>query len=327
MARGQRGGTATDETPDVQNTEAPAEVTPTEAPAEGTTDNTENTEAPAAAEAPKDEFSLDTFTEKVNEATSNADTTTGDVATAFIEAVTQAYRELPTKGRKAAKKAIADGLRDAVNDRNMPKARALMMLNDALTEGAAGTKAPAKPVDPTEAFVDQAVALTLARAVFISEVPEGVKENWRDLAKERVTTLEAQIPTYRDYLKAKAERKDGDAEVAEPEGLSDVVKAAFKLATGKGAGLKRKVAGGAARPAFQGEKRDIAKHIQSAFADKAPGDFLSVADIRNHKSDEYGDDAPSSGAISSRLFPASGKVTVSGVRPGEKDGKKGAFKA
>ncbi|MEV1288752.1 DUF262 domain-containing protein [Micromonospora sp. NPDC049679] len=75
-------------------------------------------------------------------------------------------------------------------------------------------------------------------------------------------------------------------------------------------------------------RRDIAAHIVSAFA-AAPADtFLTTTQIRNHRSDEYGDEFPSAGAIAARLFPATGRCTVPGVEPSVNErGVRGARKA
>lgn len=74
-------------------------------------------------------------------------------------------------------------------------------------------------------------------------------------------------------------------------------------------------------------RRDIAAHIGSAFFSQPSGAFLTVNEIRNHRSEEYGDEFPSAGAISARLFPATGRCTVSGVEPGVNErGVRGARK-
>ncbi|MFC8616587.1 DUF262 domain-containing protein [Micromonospora purpureochromogenes] len=76
------------------------------------------------------------------------------------------------------------------------------------------------------------------------------------------------------------------------------------------------------------QRRDIGAHIISAFTSLAPGVFLTINQIRNHRSDEYGDEFPSAGAISARLFPLTGRCTVPGVEPGVNErGVRGARKA
>ncbi|WP_328347202.1 DUF262 domain-containing protein [Micromonospora sp. NBC_00421] len=75
-------------------------------------------------------------------------------------------------------------------------------------------------------------------------------------------------------------------------------------------------------------RRDIAAHIISAFSSQAPHAFLTINEIRNHRSAEYGDEFPSAGAISARLFPATGSCTVPGVIPDINErGVRGARKA
>ena len=54
-------------------------------------------------------------------------------------------------------------------------------------------------------------------------------------------------------------------------------------------------------------RRDVAAHIESAMADLAPGSEILVSAIHNHRSDAYGDDAPSSGAIFARFVSWSDK--------------------
>jgi hypothetical protein len=74
-----------------------------------------------------------------------------------------------------------------------------------------------------------------------------------------------------------------------------------------------------------GSRRDIGAHIASAFDGLPEGAFLTVAQIRSHRSAEYGDEFPSAGAISARLFPPTGRCTVPGVEPGENErGVRGA---
>ncbi|MBN1091957.1 DUF262 domain-containing protein [Blastococcus sp. TML/M2B] len=78
-------------------------------------------------------------------------------------------------------------------------------------------------------------------------------------------------------------------------------------------------------PRSEATRRDIGAHIVSAFAGLPEGAFLTVREIRAHRSDEYGDEFPSAGAISARLFPSSGRCTVPGVEPGENErGVRGA---
>lgn len=88
---------------------------------------------------------------------------------------------------------------------------------------------------------------------------------------------------------------------------------------------------GRARPAGKSgspsRRRDVGAHIQHAFGDLRPGDFLTIQQISRTKSPEYGDDAPSPGAISARLFPRDGRPSsIAGVEPARDGGVRGAKK-
>jgi hypothetical protein len=102
-----------------------------------------------------------------------------------------------------------------------------------------------------------------------------------------------------------------------------VVRTAFKAAQGKGTGGSRGGSNG-------GPRKDIGKHIREAFESREAGEFLTIAEIAKFASSEYPEgNPPSQGAVSARLFPTSGKCTVEGVEPVDKDGSnpKGARKA
>lgn len=73
-------------------------------------------------------------------------------------------------------------------------------------------------------------------------------------------------------------------------------------------------------------RRDIGRHIEHVFSSRAVGEFLTIAQIRREPSPEYGESAPSAGAISARLFPPNGKTTVPGVVPETREGVRGATK-
>jgi hypothetical protein len=73
-------------------------------------------------------------------------------------------------------------------------------------------------------------------------------------------------------------------------------------------------------------RRDIGRHIVSAFANLSSGQFLTIAEIRRHRSDEYGDAPPSAGAIAARLFPPNGRTTVPGAVATTVGGIRGARK-
>lgn len=75
-------------------------------------------------------------------------------------------------------------------------------------------------------------------------------------------------------------------------------------------------------------RRDFGAHIVHAFMEQPLEAFLTIQQIRNTPSPEYGDEAPSAGAISARLFPANGSpTTVPGVVAERANGVRGARKA
>jgi len=274
------------------------------------------------AEEPID---LTAFQKVASDAVAERDEATGELAAAVVERVRVSYRELPhIKAKNAAKKWLADQVENGMNAMDLPIARAWMTLKNEMTTAASGggSKEPKAPVDPTEAYVNSLATLELAFALLQESVPEGVEaEAARDREAALVAELEESLPVYRDWLVSTAEDK-GD----EPK-VSDVVKAAVNLALGKRAKVVGRVkSAGGGGSTHDGPRRDIGKHIQEAFADKEPGTFMTVAEIKKFKSSEYGDDSPSAGAISARLFPASGRSTVEGVES-VSDPKKGARKA
>lgn len=277
------------------------------------------TEAPVEAEAkPEVEIDLTAFEAAVTEAIENHDNATGTVPEQFVGPVTAEYRKLDgLKAKNAAKKVVEEAMREGMASMNIGLARAYMVLSDNLTAGATA-KAERQPADPTEALVQRVAGLNLARELVT--VPEGVSEGWEDKVEALLAEARDQASAYQAFLADEAEDK------VEPEGVPSWVKAAVKLAQGKSA----KVGGSAStgtRSEYTGERRDIGKHIAEAFADEASGTFKTVAEIRSFKSAEYGDNPPSAGAISARLFPKTGACTLDFVTPDTNEkGNKGARK-
>lgn len=295
---------STEENPVTVTDESTTEV------AEATT----STEAAPAAEKPAETpVDLTAFIAKVDEAVAGRDEVSGDVAEGLITAAQSEYRALDgVKAKNAAKKLVEERMRESMNQRDISSARAYMLVSDNLTAGASGSKAEKAPADPKEAFVQRFQSLALALALVGAERPEGVEDSSLD-----VNDLIASAQALQAWESNDAEDK-GEAPESSP-----VVKAAVKLATGKAARVGGTRTGGT----FTGERRDIGKHIAEAFAGEPVGKFLTVAEIRKFKSEEYGDNPPSAGAISARLFPTSGKCTVEGVEPGQNEkSNKGATK-
>jgi hypothetical protein len=287
------------------------EVTTEEAPVSTSTDEvveavTETTETPeteavstateTAPAADKEPVDLTAFTAVVDQAVSTADTSTGEVPEAGKSQVTAAYRELDAAGKRAAKSLISDKMREFVLASDIAKARSYMTLNDSLSAGATKTATPKAPADPIGSYVDRAAVLRLAYAAM--PTPDGIDSSANDRIQSVIKDNDEAVKSYVSWLTSDAEDK-GEA----PE-ASALVVAAAKLAVGKSS----KAASGGSRAPFEGTRRNIAKHIEEAFANEAVGTFLKIAEIKNFKSSEYGDDSPSAGAISARLFPSSGKV-------------------
>jgi len=272
--------------------------------------------------APKPEADLTEFKARVAEAVEGKDSSTGEVAPGLFEPVSAAYRAIDgVKGKNAAKAFVSDQMRDAMNSTDIQSARAYMNLGDHLTAATPHAGSARVPTDPTEAFIHLIVGLRLAQALAAENVPEGVAEDWSGKADALLTSSEGPAREYLAWTKSEDENK-GDEPIVE-----SVVKAAVKLSVGKSAKV-----GSAARSTstpFTGTRRDIGKHIAAAFEGIESGTFLTVAQIRKHHSDEYGDELPSAGAVSARLFPRNnGKCTIEGITPGQLDGKgnKGAYK-
>lgn len=285
--------------------------TNTPAPNTGTDTGTE-----APVEAPVD---LTAFSAAVEVALAASDEATGSLTDEAKAPVVTAYRDLPdTKAKNASKRALVDRMKDAMSSGSLRFARAASDLSDSLTS-AAPTKArkEAEPVDPTEAFVARVAAVQLGYGLTVGTVPEGVAADWSDKASAIVSEATPQAQAYQAWLSG-----DKDTRGDEPD-VSAIVKAGVRIASGRG-GAKVK---GTKAP-FTGERRDVGAHIANAFADKASGAFLTVSQIVNTPSAEYGTDKPSAGAVSARLFPGKGTkaTTVPGITAGQVEGKRGATK-
>lgn len=292
--------------------ESTEESTVTTTAPEAPVAETESTE-PEKVEAPID---LTAFEAAATASVASADESTGVIAPAELDKVLVEYRNLDgVKAKNKAKALLNEGMKSAMNEGDIVKARAYLQLSDSMTSGTPA-KTEKAPADPTEAFVQKEATLKLA--VQLSTPSEGVAEDWEQRVEALVAESTESASSYLAWLKSDAEDK-GD----EPE-VSAVVRNAVKLALGKAAkaGATRTSAG-----TYTGERRDIGKHIAEAFAGQPVGSFLTVAEIRKFESDEYGTNPPSAGAISARLFPQSGKCTIENIEPATNEkGNKGAKK-
>ena len=330
MARRDRESAPESTQTDEQVAEQATETTVTEAPAEAPTSTDEQIVAqPAEAKPAETPIDLGPFQKSVTEAVAQRDPS-GELPTEAYGPVNEAYAAL--KGQKAknqAKAWLSESMGKLINEApNKPgtegmqlvfEARALMLVQNQLTTAGSSTK---EPSDPTEAYVERFVSIALARQLVAETQPEGVSEDWATKAEALASSdkVTEGIQAYKAWLANTAEDK-GDA----PE-VPSVVSNAFKLAQGKAA----RKSGGSGRTGtpHEGPNRSVPKHMLEYFADKAEGHEATVAEIAKFDSVEYGSgaDHPSSGAITARLKPKSGKVTLEGIEPVMVNGHLGARK-
>jgi|SRR5690606_30366 len=298
----------------------------TEAKASPKKESTVSAATEAAPEATAEvEIDLTEFKSALATAVAERDESTGTVPEAALAPVQAVYRQLEgLKAKNAARKLVEEAMREAMVNTDLPLARAHLDISKGLTAGGGGGKARAEraPVDPTEAYTQRVAGLALAVELSQVEQPEGVAEDWAEKVNELVTEAREAAKAYRAWLTSEDEDK-GDA----PEAPA-FAQAAAKLSVGRSAKIGGAKSGGGGGT-FTGERRDVAAHIRNAFAGVESGTFLKIAEIRKIRSEEYGDDAPSAGAISARLFPKSGKAPVGldGIEPGQDEsGNRGARK-
>lgn len=295
---------STTEAPESTETVAP-EVTE-EAATEVATES-----APKAEDKPVD---LGPFQAAAEKAIGEADASTGDLPKDAVDSVNKVYREIDgVKGKNQARGWLDEQMKAAIMGKDILRARTFVSLKDGLSAGS-GSTGPKAPADPTQAFIQKVVALRLATDQVIGNVPEGVNDSWTDGADELYASLADDVAAYASYVNS----DDEDAEAPE---VSPVVRQAFKLASGRGA------AGGSGRVSG-GPRRDIEKHLVQVFADLEVGAFLTVNEIAKAASTEYGDDRPSAGAVSARLFPKGRDAySANGLQATNEEGKvRGATK-
>lgn len=322
-----------------ENQEASTEAPATEPPAEATA------QAEPAGPTPEEiEAKFKAFTEAVTEAVNERDTSTGMIPEQFVGKVKLAYSELPLpKTKTAARGHLDENMKSALGkDLDAAKAKAYMDLGQEVKTTAATRETVVRPpVDPTQAHVEKVAAFYLA--VSMIPVGEGVDPSWTQKVQELSKSLSGDVAAWTEYQKqhdawlTQVEAlKEGEARPEEPQApeVSQVVVNAAKISRGRGvtATRPRKATGtGTAtstsatpRAAYTGVRRDVKKHIASAFADKPIGTFLKIGLIAKHTSAEYGDDHPSSGAVTASLNSA--KFNVAGIVPAEENNIAGARK-
>lgn len=296
-----RKSTQAEATPEsVETTTDEAVETPTP---EVATEAAEANEAAAteASEAPKAEAEVDltAFKNVVSQALQNYDSETGSVTDEAKTEIVAQYRALSgTKGKSAGRAELKAEMLRQMDAKDVFKARAVMDLQKAIDEAPSGggKRASATPVDPTQAHVELVAGLRTALDLAQVNLPEGVNEDWATKAKELVSVSAPQAEQYRAWVTSTADDK-GD----EPD-VPAFVKSAVKLSLGKSARVSAaRASSGTTRTPFDGPRRNVKTHLASAIAAAESGTFLTVADLVSHKSAEYGDDSPSSGAVSARI--------------------------
>ena len=283
---------------------------------------------PAEAAKPID---LVPFQTAVAAAAQQGDDTTGMLPESAYAGPNEEYAKLEgAKAKGAAKRWLGEKMQELLMEgvkdpSKVALARAYMQVQHKLTASKAksGEATEKTPVDLTADLVSQVAALRLAETLV--KVPDGVKEDWQDQVSKTVTDLGDQVTKYREW--AEAEVPEGQTRPDAPE-VSPIVVRAFKLATGRATGRKASTtASGTASTPHEGPRRSVAAHIKAAFDGKPAGTFLTIAEIAGHRSDEYGDDKPSSGAVSAALFTKEGGAKEKGGAKGAmSDGKRGAVK-
>ncbi len=272
------------------------------------------------------EVDLTPFTELAAEVVAGHDKATGSLPDGGLDRVLAAYRELPdTKARNRAKKLLQEQVAKGIENLDMGVAKGYLTLHDNMKTAGASTGTPRQPADPKARWKQSLEITTLAYGELYNQRPDGVEATEADTIVSETGSLTEDMNAYRAWLDA--EVAEGEEKPEAPK-VDDKVVQAFRLVRGGKVSGSRSSGGGTSAP-HDGPRRDIAKHILNAFADKASGDFLTVAEIRAVRSEEYGDEQPSAGAISARLFPASGTCTVEGIVPGTGGDKnqRGARKA
>lgn len=257
------------------------------------------------------------------------DASNGTLPNALVETVTLAASKVTgAKNRRALLDYLLHKMQEEMkagptDHTAFTRAATYMHLRTAV-EGAAPPKPEIfkTPVDPTQAFVGQIAAMILAPNLV--PVPEEVKPDWTEKARQLAASLNEDTVKYRTWLTTEASKPEGER--AEAPKVNDVVLAAARLAVGRRSPAGRKPGGTNAPKAPKAprstsdERGDIAAHVLNAFEGKSVGTVLTIGEIVKTPSADYpAGRPPSSGAISARLFPKSGVCTIAGIEGRTKD--------
>jgi hypothetical protein len=324
---------ATDEAP-AEVTEATGEAQASEGDAPAEADATTEPEADPVADLMK-------LCAEIME-DEGRDKQTGSLPEALIAKFGEAYRKLDASEKRKARPMLTGKVQELLDDEgedtmydSIMRAKSYNLLVNETKKAATATRATATAakVDPTEAYVDQFLSLSLATmALPIADEVDKEKagESIHALVnayQDPETNEHKSFEAYAEWYRNTDTENRGD----EPE-VPEYVKRAFKAADGKAAGARRRAsAGGGSRPRVPGGAQgDIGKHVAEAMADVPVGEFKAIAWISKFPSKEYeGKNPPSAGAVSARLFPSSGGPStipnIEGVTAEDSpEGKKGA---
>lgn len=276
----------------------------------------EDADDPDLEESDED-LEIPEFEEFVQQVVENeVDKATGTVSDEGLKQIADEYRSLDGAKRKARARAFAERqMFAAVESGDIVLAKAYVSVGENMksdTKKKTSKRPGRKPADNTAVFAQKSAVLDLARALAV--MPDNVDE---DKAREQAEKM------YQDAYEATENyiawlQFDKDERGEEPE-VEPFVKQAAKLALGKAA---RPSASRSTASSYSGPRRSVKNHIASAFADVPVGTFLKISEIAGHTSDEYGDDHPSSGAVTSALN--SKNFDLPHIEAGERDGNKGA---
>lgn len=222
-----------------------------------------------------------------------------ELAPESVVAIQASYRDLSRKAKNAARKSLGDKMQNAVVGDDLYLARYYLAIQSKMTETpkVEREKKEKAPVDPTEAYVKQIAKLDLARALIQGSIPvdydqEGIKARAAELFQKGVEDSQKDEPEYawvRQAINLAKPKKGGSG-------------------TGKAKGERT--------------RHSVATHIAEAFENAAPGESLTIQQILNFKSKEYGEDSPSKQAVmahlNSKQFANAQKVDVITGDEGEK---------
>ena len=261
-------------------------------------EDAENIEDAPVEDADEDEENIEAFSNAVQAALAEADSATGVLPEASLAAVRAEFQSLDgVKRKNMAKRELQALMLSYTNEMDIVHARAVA----SLIEHAAVAARPAAiakervKADPTKAYAESLTILKLASMLASTTTPEGVDlERAEALSVEDATNL---YPEAWEVLQSEDRATD-----------NKIVAKAIKFATSK-------VPGASPRAGHSGPRRNVGTHVEEAAAAHEAGTFLTVAELRNFRSEEYGDDLPSAGALTNRLEPPNGSAsTIKGVR-------------